>query len=96
MSLILACDVGLNGKTLPRNFFCCFVVRFQEITHAKVRVFLNQPWRQMSASLILLFGKTKALFAKETARKNKCVFAYVISEKRNRNQRTKIGGYVFV
>ena len=64
--------------------------------HAKVQVFLNQSWRQMHALLILLFGKTRALFGKETTRKNKCVFAYVISEKRNRNQRTKIGGYVFL
>ena len=27
-------------------------------------------WRQMSTSLILLFGKTKALFGKDAARKN--------------------------
>ena len=27
-------------------------------------------WRQMCASLILLFGKTKALFGKDAARKN--------------------------
>ena len=62
MSSIFACDLGLNGKTLPHNFFCCFVFRFQEI-------FLNQPWQQMHASLILLFGKTKAFFGKDTARK---------------------------
>ena len=37
---------------------------------AKVQVFLNQPWRQMFASLILLFGKTKALFGKDAAGKN--------------------------
>ena len=34
-----------------------------------MQVFLNQPWRQMHASMILLFGKTKALFGKEAARK---------------------------
>ena len=62
MSSIFACDLGLNGKTLPRNFFCCFVFRFQEI-------FLNQYWQQMRASLILLFGKTKAFFGKDTTRK---------------------------
>ena len=28
-----------------------------------------QPWRQMRASLILLFGKTKALFGKDAAQK---------------------------
>ena len=62
MSSIFACDFGLNGKTLPRSFFCCFVFRFQEI-------FLNQHWQQMRAALILLFGKTKAFFGKDTARK---------------------------
>ena len=60
MSSIFACDLGLNGKTLPRNFFCCFVFRFREI-------FLNQPWRQMRASLILLYGKAKAFFGKDAA-----------------------------
>ena len=62
MSSIFACDLGLNGKTLPRNFFCCFVFRCREI-------FLNQHWRQMHASVILLFGKAKAFFGKDTARK---------------------------
>ena len=62
MSSIFACDLGLNRKTLSRNFFCCFVFRFREI-------FFNQHWRQMRASLILLFGKTKAFFGKDTARK---------------------------
>ena len=37
--------------------------------HAKMQVFLNQPWQQMHASLILLFGKTKALFGKDITRK---------------------------
>ena len=36
--------------------------------HAKVQVFVNPPWRQMCASLILLFGKAKALFGKNAAR----------------------------
>ena len=62
MSSIFACDLGLNRKTLSRNFFCCFVFRFREI-------FFNQHWRQMRASLILLFGKTEAFFGKDTARK---------------------------
>ena len=52
MSSIFACDLGLNRKTLSRNFFCCFVFRFREI-------FFNQHRRQMRASLILLFGKQK-------------------------------------
>ena len=69
MSSVFACDLGpttCNRKTLPRNFFCCFVFHFWEI----MQVFLNQPGRQMRASLILLFGKTKPLFGKDTARKN--------------------------
>ena len=31
--------------------------------------FLNQPWRQMRASLILMFGKTNAFFGKDATRK---------------------------
>ena len=57
-----------SRENIARNFFCGFVFRFREITHAKVQVFLNQPWRQMRASLIPLFGKTKALFGKDPAR----------------------------
>ena len=37
--------------------------------HAKMQAFLNQPWRQMCPSLILLFGKRKSLFGKDAARK---------------------------
>ena len=59
MSSIFACDVGLNRKTLPRNFFCCFVFHFGEI-------FFNQPWRQIRALLILLFGKNKRIFLERT------------------------------
>ena len=66
---MFACDLGFNGKALLCNFFCCFVFHFREIMHAKMQVFLNQPWRQMHALLILLFGKTKALFEKDTASK---------------------------
>ena len=70
MSLIFARDLGLNRKTLPHNFYCCLVFWFREIAHAKMQVLLNQPWRQMRASLILLFGNTKALFGKDATRKN--------------------------
>ena len=63
MSSIFACDLGLNGKTFPRIFFCCFAFRFPEI-------YLNQRWRPVRASLIVLFGNTKAVFGKDTARKN--------------------------
>ena len=61
--------LGLNRKTLPCNFYCCFVFRFREITHAKMQVFLYQPWWQIHALLTLLFGKTKVLFGKDTTRK---------------------------
>ena len=45
----------------------------------------------------ILFGKTKALFGKDTTRKKNGVFAYVnvICGKRKRNQLTKIGGLMF-
>ena len=42
--------------------------------HAKVQVFLNRPWSQM----ILLFGKTKALFGQDTARKKSACFCDAI------------------
>ena len=42
-----------------------------------MQVFLNQPWRQMCASSILLFGKTKALFGKDATRK-KTVFMHTL------------------
>ena len=58
------------------NFFGCFVFGFREITHAKVQVFLNQPWRQMRASLIPLIGKTKALLGKDATRK-KTAFLHI-------------------
>ena len=67
MSSVFACDLGLNRKTLSHNFFCCFVFRFREI-------FFNQHWQQMRASLILLFGKTKGFFGKDTARKKTAFF----------------------
>ena len=35
---------------------------------------MNQPWQQMRALMILLFGKTKAFFGKDTARKKKLCF----------------------
>ena len=54
-----------------------------------MQVFLNQPRQQMHASLILLFGKTKALFGKDDARKKNAFFSYVICGKQKRNQQTK-------
>ena len=42
-----------------------------------MQVFPDQPWQQMRASLIILFGKTKALFGKDAARK-KCIIIIVI------------------
>ena len=43
-----------------------------------MQVFLNQPWRQMRTSLILLFGKTKVLFEKVAARKKQTVFLHTL------------------
>ena len=82
MSSIFACDLGLNGKTLPGNFFCCFVFRFQEI-------FLNQHWQQMSASPTLFFGKTKAFFGKDTARKKTAFLHTLFMEKERETSKLK-------
>ena len=74
MSSVFACGLGLNRKTLSRNFFCCFVLRFREI-------FFNQHWWEMRATLILLFGKTKAFFGKDTARKKTAFLHTLFVEK---------------
>ena len=88
MSSIFACDLGLNRKTLSRNFFCCFVFRFREI-------FFNQHWRQMRASLILLFGKTKAFFGKDTARKKTAFLHTLFVENERETSRLKWGAMFF-
>ena len=88
MSSIFACDLRLNRKTLSRNFFCCFVFRFREI-------FFNQHWRQMRASLILLFGKTKAFFGKDTARKKTAFLHTLFVEKERETSKLKWGAMFF-
>ena len=88
MSSIFACDLGLNRKTLSRNFFCCFVFHFREI-------FFNQHWRQMRASLILLFGKTKAFFGKDTARKKTAFLHTLFVENERETSRLKWGAMFF-
>ena len=88
MSSIFACDLGLNRKTLSRNFFCCFVFRFREI-------FFNQHWRQMRASLILLFGKTKAFFGKDTAREKTAFLHTLFVENERETSKLKWGAMFF-
>ena len=88
MSSIFACDLGLNRKTLSRNFFCCFVFCFREI-------FFNQHWRQMRASLILLFGKTKAFFGKDTARKKTAFLHTLFVENERETSKLKWGAMFF-
>ena len=88
MSSIFACDLGLNRKTLSRNFFCCFVFRFREI-------FFNQHWRQTRASLILLFGKTKAFFGKDTARKKTAFLHTLFVENERETSKLKWGAMFF-
>ena len=89
MSSIFACDLGLNRKTLSRNFFCCFVFHFREI-------FFNQHWRQMRASLILLFGKTnKAFFGKDTARKKTAFLHTLFVENERETSKLKWGAMFF-
>ena len=87
MSSIFACDLGLNRKTLSGNFFYCFGFRFREI-------FFNQHWRQMRASLILLFGKTKAFFGKDTARK-KTAFLHTLFVENERETSKLKWGFMF-
>ena len=57
--------------------------------HAKMQVFLNQPWRQICALLILLF---KALFGKDAVMKKKknCVFANVIKLVKNERETSEL------
>ena len=88
MSSVFACDLGLNRKTLSHNFFCCFVFRFREI-------FFSQHWRQMCASLILLFGKTKAFFGKDIARKKTAFLHTLFVEKERETSKLKKGGMFF-
>ena len=89
--------LDLTGKHCNVIFSAVFVFRLREITHAKMQVFLNQPWREMRTSLILLFGKTKALFGKDAARKKNCVFAYIkVVENERETSELKIGDYVFL
>ena len=88
MSSIFACDLGLNRKTLSHNFFCCFVFRFRKI-------FFNQHWRQMRASLILLFGKTKAFFRKDTARKKTAFLHTLFVENERETSKLKWGVMFF-
>ena len=88
MSSIFACDLGLNRTTLSGNFFCCFGFRFQEI-------FFNQHWQQMRASLILLFGKTKAFFGKDTARKKTAFLHTLFVENERETSKLKSGVMFF-
>ena len=73
---------------MSRNFFCCFVFRFREI-------FFNQHWRKMRASLILLFGKTKAFFGKDTARKKTAFLHTLFVENERETSRLKWGAMFF-
>ena len=64
--------------------------------HAKMQVFLNQPWRQMRPSLILLFGKTKALFRKDATRKKLQFLHMLFVENERETSKLKWEGYVFL
>ena len=61
-----------------------------------MEVFVNQPWRQMRTLLVLMFGKTKALFGKDGIRqKNAFLQTLFVVYKQKRNQRTKLGAMFF-
>ena len=63
--------------------------------HAKMKLFLNQPWQQMRASLILLFGKTKALFGKDATRKKLWFLHMLFVENERETSKLKYGGTFF-
>ena len=70
MSSIFACDLGLNRKTLSRNFFCCFVFRFREI-------FFNQHWRQNARLADSIVWKNKS-FLWKGHRQEKTAFLHTL------------------
>ena len=84
-----------HGIYLPRYLPTYLIVSaiycfcFQEMMHAKMQVFLNQPWRQMRASLILLFGKTKALFGKDTTKKKTAFLHTLLVENERETSKRK-------
>ena len=86
------CDLGFNWKTLPCNFFCCFVFRFREIMHAKMQVFLVANVRFANS----VVWKNKSFVWKGHCQEKHCVFADIICGKQKRNQQTKIGDSVYV
>ena len=70
MSSIFACDLGLNRKTLSRNFFCCFVFCFREI-------FFNQHWRQNARFADSVVWKNKS-FLWKGHRQEKTAFLHTL------------------
>ena len=57
-----------------------------------MQVFLNEPWRQMCALLILLSGKTKALFGNDAARKKLQILHMLFLENKRETSKLKWGG----
>ena len=50
---------------------------------------LNQPWQQMRALVILLFGKTEALFERDAARKKLCFLHTLFVENERETNKLK-------
>ena len=83
------CDLGLNGKTSPHHFFPYFVFSFREITHAKLQVFLNQPWQQMHTFADSIVWKNKSLFGKDATRKETVFLRTLFVENKRETSKQK-------
>ena len=85
--------LDLTGKHYPVIFTVVLFFVFKGIMHAKMQVFLNQLWRQMHASLILLFGKNKSqFFGKDLGRKKLRFLPMLFAENKIVTSTLKWGG----
>ena len=88
MSSIFACDLGLNGKTMPVIFSVVLFFVFEKISW-------TSPGGKCTLCWFYFLEKQK-LSLERTPPGKKLRFAYVICGKWKRNQQTKIGGCVFL
>ena len=88
MSSIFACDLGLNRKTLSRNFFCCFVFRFREI-------FFNQHWRQNARFADSIVWKNKSFLWKGHCQEKTAFLHTLFVENERETSKLKWGAMFF-
>ena len=60
-----------------------------------MQVFPNQPWQQIRTSLILLFGKTKALFGTNATKKENVFLHTLFVESERETSKQKQGAMFF-